>query len=47
MLARGRVLAEGDYAEVSRNPDVIAAYLGPSGAVDMTLAAGCSQVRRA
>ena len=28
VLTRGRVLAEGDYATVSRNPDVIAAYLG-------------------
>jgi branched-chain amino acid transport system ATP-binding protein len=28
VLTRGRVLAEGDYASVSRNPDVIAAYLG-------------------
>ena len=28
VLTRGRVLAEGDYAAVSRNPDVIAAYLG-------------------
>ncbi len=28
VLARGQVLAEGDYASVSRNPDVIAAYLG-------------------
>jgi branched-chain amino acid transport system ATP-binding protein len=28
VLARGSVLAEGDYTEVSRNPDVIAAYLG-------------------
>jgi branched-chain amino acid transport system ATP-binding protein len=28
VLARGRVLAEGDYATVARNPDVIAAYLG-------------------
>ena len=28
VLARGSVLAEGDYAAVSRNPDVIAAYLG-------------------
>ena len=28
VLARGQVLAEGDYAAVSRNPDVIAAYLG-------------------
>ncbi|HUD58996.1 MAG TPA: ABC transporter ATP-binding protein [Acetobacteraceae bacterium] len=28
VLTRGRVLAEGDYAAVSANPDVIAAYLG-------------------
>jgi len=28
VLARGEVLAEGDYAAVSRNPDVIQAYLG-------------------
>ncbi len=28
VLARGSVLAEGDYAAVSANPDVIAAYLG-------------------
>jgi len=28
VLTRGRVLAEGDYADVSRNPEVIAAYLG-------------------
>lgn len=28
VLARGRVLAEGDYATVSTNPDVITAYLG-------------------
>jgi branched-chain amino acid transport system ATP-binding protein len=28
VLTRGRVLAEGDYATVSQNPDVIAAYLG-------------------
>lgn len=28
VLTRGRVLAEGDYATVSRHPDVIAAYLG-------------------
>ncbi len=28
VLTRGRVLAEGDYAAVSRNPDVITAYLG-------------------
>ena len=28
VLTRGRVIAEGDYASVSRNPDVISAYLG-------------------
>ena len=28
VLARGQVLAEGDYASVSRNPDVVTAYLG-------------------
>ncbi len=28
VLTRGRVLAEGDYAAVSRDPEVIAAYLG-------------------
>jgi branched-chain amino acid transport system ATP-binding protein len=28
VLARGEVLAEGDYASVSRNPDVIEAYMG-------------------
>jgi branched-chain amino acid transport system ATP-binding protein len=28
VLARGEVLAEGDYAAVSRNPDVVQAYLG-------------------
>ncbi len=28
VLTRGRVLAEGDYATVSRNEEVIAAYLG-------------------
>ncbi|MBI0536508.1 ABC transporter ATP-binding protein [Roseomonas sp. KE2513] len=28
VLTRGRVLAEGPYAQVSRNPEVIAAYLG-------------------
>ena len=28
VLTRGRILAEGDYGSVSRNPDVIAAYLG-------------------
>ena len=28
VLARGKVLAEGDYATVSRNPEVVTAYLG-------------------
>ena len=28
VLARGQVLAEGDYAHVSRDPDVVTAYLG-------------------
>jgi len=28
VLARGEVLAEGDYATVSRNPQVIQAYMG-------------------
>jgi branched-chain amino acid transport system ATP-binding protein len=28
VLARGEVLAEGDYAHVSANPDVIQAYMG-------------------
>jgi len=28
VLARGRVLAEGDYAAVSQNPQVIEAYMG-------------------
>ena len=28
VLARGEVLAEGDYAEVSSNPRVVEAYLG-------------------
>jgi branched-chain amino acid transport system ATP-binding protein len=28
VLSRGEVLAEGDYAAVSRNPDVVQAYLG-------------------
>ena len=32
VLARGQILAEGDYASVSANPDVVAAYLGtPNG----------------
>jgi len=28
VLARGEILAEGDYAAVSRNPEVIQAYMG-------------------
>jgi branched-chain amino acid transport system ATP-binding protein len=28
VLTRGKVLAEGDYATVSENPDVKTAYLG-------------------
>jgi branched-chain amino acid transport system ATP-binding protein len=28
VLARGSILAEGDYASVSSNPEVVAAYLG-------------------
>jgi len=28
VLARGEVLAEGDYAHVSRHPDVVQAYMG-------------------
>ena len=28
VLARGEVLAEGSYAEVSKNPQVIEAYMG-------------------
>jgi branched-chain amino acid transport system ATP-binding protein len=28
VLARGEVLAEGDYRTVSRNPEVIQAYMG-------------------
>jgi branched-chain amino acid transport system ATP-binding protein len=30
VLARGTVLAEGDYASVSRNPLVMEAYMGTS-----------------
>ncbi len=32
VLARGQVLAEGDYAAVSRNPEVVTAYLGADAA---------------
>jgi branched-chain amino acid transport system ATP-binding protein len=28
VLTRGRILAEGDYAAVSQNPEVAEAYLG-------------------
>jgi branched-chain amino acid transport system ATP-binding protein len=28
VLARGEILAEGDYATVSANPEVIQAYMG-------------------
>jgi branched-chain amino acid transport system ATP-binding protein len=28
VLQRGEILAEGDYAAVSKNPDVIQAYMG-------------------
>ena len=28
VLARGEILAQGDYATVSKNPDVVQAYLG-------------------
>ena len=28
VLARGEVLAEGDYRSVARDPDVIQAYMG-------------------
>ncbi len=27
-MTRGSILASGDYASVSANPDVIAAYIG-------------------
>ena len=30
VLQRGAVLAEGSYAEVSRNPEVMEAYMGSS-----------------
>ena len=32
VLTRGKILAEGDYATVSKNPEVIAAYLGSADA---------------
>jgi len=39
VLARGEILAEGRYAEVSRNPQVIEAYMGTGGDAD-PIAAG-------
>src|SRR6202007_2196336 len=39
VLARGEVLAEGDYPSVSRNPQVVEAYMG-SGHVGADSAAG-------
>jgi branched-chain amino acid transport system ATP-binding protein len=32
VLTRGKVLAEGNYETVSKNPEVIAAYLGTADA---------------
>nr|WP_202396997.1 ABC transporter ATP-binding protein [Pseudoroseomonas coralli] len=40
VLTRGRVLAEGDYAGVSRNPEVVAAYLGTDPAISGAQAHG-------
>ncbi|MFZ2005609.1 MAG: ABC transporter ATP-binding protein [Stellaceae bacterium] len=40
VLTRGRILAEGDYASVSKNPEVIEAYLGTGGDTDDSGAAG-------
>jgi branched-chain amino acid transport system ATP-binding protein len=34
VLTRGRILAEGDYASVSANPEVITAYLGSEAALE-------------
>jgi branched-chain amino acid transport system ATP-binding protein len=31
VLQRGRVIAAGPYAEVSKNPQVVEAYMGTSG----------------
>ncbi len=31
VLARGQILAEGDYAQVSKNPKVLEAYIGSGG----------------
>jgi branched-chain amino acid transport system ATP-binding protein len=40
VLARGEILAEGDYAAVSRNPQVIEAYMGTADAGDAPAARG-------
>ena len=32
VLARGEILAEGPYLDVSRNPKVVEAYMGTGGA---------------
>jgi branched-chain amino acid transport system ATP-binding protein len=32
VMARGRVLAEGPYAEIANNPDVTTAYMGTADA---------------
>ena len=40
VLARGKVLAEGDYAIVSRNPEVIEAYLGSEATTEGATAHG-------
>jgi len=40
VLTRGRVLAEGDYASISRNPEVVAAYLGTDPAMSGAQAHG-------
>jgi len=39
VLARGAVLAEGPYADVAKNPQVIEAYMGTEGAADPSLSA--------
>jgi branched-chain amino acid transport system ATP-binding protein len=40
VLQRGRVIAAGPYAEVSRNPQVIEAYMGTAGTAGTELAGG-------
>ena len=40
VLTRGRVLAEGNYAAVSRDPEVVAAYLGTDPAISGAQAHG-------